>query len=281
MPPAGWCGWPDQKRFALVLTHDVETARGQERYMDLVAVEEKFGFKSSFNFVAEEYEVSPRVRGHLTQKGYEVGLHGLTHFGNLFGSRRTFDRQVSQINRYLEDWKSVGFRCPSMYHNLTWIHDLNVEYDSSTFDTDPFEPQPEGVGTIFPFWVSGKEPGKGYVELPYTLPQDFTVFVLMREKSIDIWKKKLDWIAERGGMALLVTHPDYMHFGGGKLTCEEYPVEHYEAFLEYVRSTYEGGYWHVLPREVARFWNRKFGRLSEIQCGPSRHFPPPASGDLS
>ena len=26
--PAGWTGWPDGKRFALVLTHDVDTAPG-------------------------------------------------------------------------------------------------------------------------------------------------------------------------------------------------------------------------------------------------------------
>jgi hypothetical protein len=86
--------------------------------------------------------------------------------------------------------------------------------DASTFDTDPFEPQPEGMGTIFPFWVHDGSKTKGFVEIPYTLPQDFTLFVLMREKNIDIWKKKLDWIVEKGGMALLITHPDYMIFGG-------------------------------------------------------------------
>jgi hypothetical protein len=51
---------------------------------------------------------------------------------------------------------------------------------------------------------------RGYVELPYTLPQDFTLFTVMREKDIDIWKKKLDWIVEKGGMALLITHPVYL-----------------------------------------------------------------------
>jgi len=41
------------------------------------------------------------------------------------------------------------------------------------------------------------------VELPYSLPQDFSLFVIMRERNIDIWKIKLDWIVEKGGMALL------------------------------------------------------------------------------
>jgi len=91
----------------------------------------------------------------------------------------------------------------------------------------------------------------GYVELPYTLPQDFTTFILLKEKTIDIWKRKLDWVAEHGGMVLLNTHPDYMNWGSGTLTIEEYPVRYYREFLEYVRDKYEGEYWHVLPDAVA------------------------------
>jgi hypothetical protein len=34
----------------------------------------------------------------------------------------------------------------------------------------------------------------------------------MEEKSIDLWIKKLDWLADHVGMALLNIHPDYMIF---------------------------------------------------------------------
>jgi hypothetical protein len=95
---------------------------------------------------------------------------------------------------------------------------------------------------------------RGYVELPYTLPQDFTLFVLMKERSIEVWKRKLDWIAENGGMAMLITHPDYMRFDGRKPGYDQYPAEMYQAFLEYVQSEYADLYWHVLPKEMARFW---------------------------
>jgi hypothetical protein len=37
----------------------------------------------------------------------------------------------------------------------------------------------------------------------------------MKEKNIHKWKKKLGWIAECGGMALLNTHPGYMNLGEG------------------------------------------------------------------
>ena len=110
-------------------------------------------FRSSFNFVAKGYNVSSELKHDLVRNGFEVGVHGLHHAGNMFSSKKKFREQASQINRYLKEWGAVGFRTPSMYHNADWIHDLNIEYDSSTFDTDPFEPQPDGVGTIFPFWV--------------------------------------------------------------------------------------------------------------------------------
>ena len=32
---------------------------------------------------------------------------------------------------------------------------------------------------------------------------------------------------------------------------------YYEEFLEYIKSKYEGQYWHALPRDVARFWAGK------------------------
>ena len=143
-----------------------------------------------------------------------------------------------------------------MHRNLDWIHDLNVEYDQSTFDTDPFEPQPDGVSTIFPFWVQDNSMKKGYVELPYTLPQDHALFVVMKETGIKIWKDKLDWIAEKGGMALLNSHPDYMNFNCEKFGTEEYPAAYYEEFLAYIQTKYKGQCWHVLPRDIARFWSR-------------------------
>jgi hypothetical protein len=256
--PDGWVGWPDKKKFALVLTHDVDTERGLKRCIQLARIEETLGFRSSFNFVAERYIVPPELRQYLTHNGFEVGVHGLYHDGKLYKSKEIFQSRAVRINHYLEEWGSVGFRSPSMQHNLEWIHDLKIKYDASTFDTDPFEPQPDGMGTIFPFWVDGDSNQKGYVELPYTLAQDFTLFVIMQEKNINIWKRKLDWIIEKGGMALLNSHPDYMSFEGKKPTIEEYPVEYYMEFLGYIKHNYRDQYWHVLPKEIAHFWGRNF-----------------------
>ena len=259
-PPDGWSGWPEKKQFALVLTHDVDTKKGHDNCRKLMKLEEELGFRSSFNFVPERYKVSNEIRNQLTQNGFEVGVHGLNHDGKLYKSKKIFQKRAIRINHYLREWKAVGFCSPSMHNNMEWVHDLNIKYDSSTFDTDPFEPQSEGVKTIFPFWVSNGSTEAGYVELPYSLPQDFTLFVLMKETNIDIWKKKLDWIAGKGGMALITTHPDYMNFGNGIQGKEEYPVALYTEFLGYIEEKYKGQYWHVLPKEIADYWCKNYGQ---------------------
>ena len=264
-PPPGWQGWPDHKRFAVVLTHDVEGRKGLNRVEQLMQLEIAQGFRSSFNLVPEgEYRVPQQLRGQLTRAGFEVGVHGLHHDGKLYRSHAEFSRRAARIRTYLQEWNAVGFRSPFRHHTLEWIQELAVAYDESTFDTDPFEPQPDGVRTIFPFWVAGPD-GSGYVELPYTLVQDFNLFVILREPNNEIWKRKLDWVAERGGMALLNTHPDYMCFDG-KPARDEFPVSHYEDLLRYIREQYSGSYWAALPREVARLCPRAATVPVHVAC---------------
>ncbi|PYK81014.1 MAG: hypothetical protein DME38_01390 [Verrucomicrobia bacterium] len=273
--PDNWLGWPDGKQFALVLTHDVEGKDGLAKCRDLLRLEQEFGFHSSFNFIPEgNYNVPSELRDELVSNGFEVGIHDLKHDGRLFVSRREFSRKATRINRYLRDWNAAGFRSGFMLHKLDWLHELDIQYDASTFDTEPFEPQPEGRHKIFPFWVpapvvrkseadskaanqlpcstSGR-PRAGYVELPYTLPQDFTLFLLLREQTANIWLQKVDWIARHGGMALVNVHPDYLCFDGAVARTTEYPISRYKSFLEYVSRRYKGAFWNKTPREVAQF----------------------------
>ncbi|TKB74834.1 MAG: glycosyltransferase [Nitrospira sp.] len=261
--PVGWPGWPGGKKFAFVLTHDVEGRKGLERCRALAEVEIGLGFRSSFNFVPEgEYAVSETLRAFLGESGFEVGIHDLHHDGSLYRSEGTFRRQAQRINQYLQSWKAVGFRSGFMFHNLEWLQDLNVLYDASTFDTDPFEPQPDGVRTIFPFWVPGID-GKGYVELPYTMPQDSTVFLLLEETNIDLWVRKLDWVAAHGGMVLLNTHPDYMSLNGQKRV-GGYSLQLYRDLLEYVTKRYAEQCWFALPKEVAHYFYANMGSGSGV-----------------
>ncbi|MGI9543934.1 MAG: hypothetical protein ACR2MX_11785 [Cyclobacteriaceae bacterium] len=255
--PPGWKGWPEGKQFAVVLTHDVEFQKGHDRCLELMKLEKARGFKSSFNFVPERYSVSPELRKDLEENGFEVGVHGLNHDGKLFQSKQIFTSRAEKINHYLAEWKAVGFRAPAMHRNLQWMLDLDVEYDLSTFDTDPFEPQPSGVGTIFPFMVTDMGKKRSYVELPYTLAQDFTPFILMRRRDIGFWTKKIDWIVKNGGMVLVNTHPDYMSFNATPGE-EEFPIELYLNLLKYIEVQYADQYWHALPKDVAGFYKKGY-----------------------
>ncbi|MDE3067228.1 MAG: glycosyltransferase [Verrucomicrobiota bacterium] len=276
-PPDGWPGWPNGKKFALVLTHDVEGPVGLAKCRQLMLLEKELGFRSSFNFIPEgDYAVSRELREELAQNGFEVGIHDLHHDGRLYWTREAFSENAKWINHYLKEWGAVGFRSAFMLRNLDWLHELNIQYDASTFDSDPFEPQPEGAGTIFPFWVSRDTRGAvpishlpspaasrpGYVELPYTLPQDSTLFLVLRETSPEIWLQKLDWIAERGGMALVNVHPDYLRFPDEPASLRTFPVEFYRRFLEYARQRHAPSFWKPLPRELAAWHLREVPHAS-------------------
>jgi hypothetical protein len=306
-PPANWPGWPDGRKFALVLTHDVEGSKGLANCRKLAELEMEMGFRSSFNFIPEgEYTLPAELRQWLVGNGFEVGVHDLHHDGRLFWSRRRFVHNSKKINGYLHNWGAVGFRAGFMLRQLDWYHDLNIDYDASTFDTDPFEPQPDGAGTIFPFWV-GRPPGAGagslnkdersgavssilplpsstgdkrragYVELPYTLSQDSTLFLVLRETTSEIWLRKLAWVAGKGGMAMVNVHPDYLAFAGDSPKNTSFPASYYRDLLRHVRDDYSGAYWPALPREVANFASQNLSAASAPRPASAPSTPDPRS----
>ncbi|MBN1569570.1 MAG: glycosyltransferase [Acidobacteria bacterium] len=266
--PQGWPGWPEGKQFAFVITHDVESHVGLKCVRQLAELDMSLGFRSSFNFVPEDYEVSLELRSWLTDNGFEVGIHGLHHDGKLYSSFHVFQDHAKRINKYLKEWNCAGFRSPCMHHNLDWICNLDIAYDSSTFDTDPFEPQPDGVDTIFPFWVTSLSGnGAGYVELPYTLPQDYSLFVLLEQETNIVWRTKLNWLAKHGGMALFNMHPDYAAMGQKQSRMGQYDIGLYYDFLMHVRGKYKEQYWHALPKDAASWY-----RNSVMQSVPSKTY---------
>lgn len=233
--------WPGGKRFAFVLTHDIESNSGQEFVRNVVELEEQFGFHSSFNFVVGDYTVDPNLVAELRTRGFEVGIHGLKHDGRLFSSHQGFLRQADQINQYLKMWRVVGFRSPMTHRHPEWMQALDIEYDSSFFDTDPFEPIAGGTMSIWPFFIGH------FVELPYTLAQDHTLTQTLGETTPRLWLEKVDFVRRYYGMALLNSHPDYLRKASN--------FTMYEEFLH--RVSEKSDYWHALPREVASWWRQR------------------------
>lgn len=272
--PEHWRGWPEGKQFALVLTHDVESSVGLAKCRHLMELERRLGFRSSFNFIPEgEYKLPVGLQRALFSNGFEVGVHDLRHDGKLYWRRNDFGESARSINRYLDKWNASGFRAAFMLHDRERLHHLKIEYDASTFDTDPFEPQPDGANTIFPFWISDGN-GGGYVELPYTLPQDSTLFLVLDEKSPEIWKSKLEWLVAHGGMALLNVHPDYIGFKD-KPGVSEYPAKWYEDFLQHVQRVYAREFWNPLPRDMARWFKTNYRPKKAVS---HTRLEPPSNG---
>jgi len=233
--------WPYGASYALVLTHDIETAEGQRFVRRVADLEEGLGFRSSFNFVAERYRLDEELIGELESRGFEVGVHGRRHDGRELRSRRVFERHVRHINRHLRRLGAVGFRSPLTHRNPEWMQSLDVEYDASFFDSDPFEPMPGGTMSLWPFTIGR------LLELPYTLPQDFTVVDVLGERQPRLWLEKTAYLRRFCGMALLNAHPDYLRDRGHR--------QIYTAFLQELQG--DPACWNALPRDVARWWRQR------------------------
>ena len=114
---------------------------------------------------------------------------------------------------------------------------LGFDYDSSYTDTDPYEPQPGGCCSYLPFFI------EDLVELPITLPQDHTLFAILGHPDGSTVAGEGRRIRRRGGMVLVLTHPDYAR----EPACRRAWRELLEVFAR--RDA-----WQALPREVGEWW---------------------------
>jgi hypothetical protein len=234
-----WIGfWPEGKRFAFAITHDVEWEDGLRTCPDLQELEVRKGYVSSWNLVAEWYPIDWHIVQGLRQNGGEIGIHGLKHDAKTFKTREIFEERKRKIHDYMRKWNVVGFRSPSTLRNVEWMKELEFEYDSSIPDTDPYEPQPGGCCSVWPFFLGP------LVELPLTMAQDHTLFVILQRNNIGVWREKADWIAQHSGLVVLNIHPDYVVFKNH--------YRYYEELLTEMKNW--EGMWHALPRDIARWW---------------------------
>ncbi len=231
-------------KLPFVLTHDVDTAQGFNNIIEVAKVEQKLGFKSSWNIVPNLYEINFKIIDALKDMGMEVGVHDWNHDGKLFSNREIFMKRVQYINDKIAEWDAKGFRAGMAFHHNEWTQEINSRYDSSFYDTDPYQPLAGGCSYITPFLL-----GK-IVEIPYTIPQDHVIFVAkakikipevikianrdhvlvwikgytdknnvgcLNNKTgelilcgIGIWKMKFAWLIENRGAIVMITHPDYL-----------------------------------------------------------------------
>ena len=233
--------WPDNARCCIVLTHDVESPKGFERMEAMAEIEEQHGFRSAWNLPLAQYPIDWRRVAQLRARGFEFGAHGLSHDGRLFRSHRDFAELAPILERLAAEHDLRGFRAPSTLRDPRAIATMDFDFDSSFSDTDPYEPQPGGTCSLFPFNLSR------LIELPYTLPQDHTLIHLLRRAPLPVWTTKAKWIASLGGMILTLTHPDYCGDGA-----------YLDAYRELLKRLGEIELaWRALPSEAATWWKQR------------------------
>jgi hypothetical protein len=83
--------------------------------------------------------------------------------------------------------------------------------------------------------------------LPITLTQDHTLFELLGHRDETVWLDKARFLRQRGGMALILTHPDYVE--------TPHLLDSYRRLLQEFAD--DSTAWKALPREVSDWWRRR------------------------
>jgi len=237
--------WPAGYQGCIIMTHDVETEAGRDFCSQLMDLDDRFGIKSSFQVVPEKrYRVTESLLEEMRSRGFEINVHGLDHDGHLFDERNEFLRQARRINAYAKAYGALGFRSPVLYRNVDWFDALEFSYDMSLPNIGHLDPQRGGCCTVMPFFIGNM------VELPLTTTQDYSLFNIIGDFSIDLWQRQISAVIERHGLLSFLVHPDYI------LNERERNV--YEHLLAYIASiAREHRLWLARPADVAAWWAQR------------------------
>src|SRR6266436_16367 len=237
--------WPDGATGCVLMTHDVETAAGRDFTSSLIDIDSSHGFRAAFQVVPEKrYEVPESYVSEIRARGFEFNIHDLNHDGQLFDEKDEFLRRAKKINEYVKRYDARGFRAGAMYRNLDWYDAFDFSYDMSLPNVAHLEPQRGGCCTVMPFFV-----GK-ILEIPLTATQDYALFHILNDYTIDLWKKQIDLIRQRNGLVSFIAHPDYLI----NRRCRRV----YESLLAHLRQTVDRErMWNTVPGELDRWWRAR------------------------
>ena len=248
--------WPRGASSCAIITHDVETEVGCRFCSELMDTDDAAGVKASFQVIPEQrYIVTPEFLATIRDRGFEIVIHDLNHDGHLYRNRKQFLRRASKINSYATLYGAKGFRAASLYRKQLWYDALEFSYDMSIPNVAHLDPQRGGCCTVMPFFV-----GK-ILELPVTTTQDYTLFNILNDCSMDLWKQQMDIIRQKHGLISFIVHPDYIVKSQHRST--------YEALLLYLGGMRENnGLWIATPGEVNCWWRQRSEmRLSKTASG--------------
>ena len=247
--------YPEGKEFAVCLTHDIDAVylsraeigfsaatslvkhqvksalkmssnlirrwRPLWNFKDIMALEEKYGAKSSFYFLSlEEHDLDFNYRiqdlenelGNIVDKGWEVGLHGgLEAYDNLDKIREEKERLEKALGR-----KVVGYRNHSLRFKVptTWevISSAGFRYDATFCYQDMIGFR---NGMCHPFRPFNLNTNKeiDLLEIPLNI-QDGTLGEMhMRldiERAFEVTKHLIDTVEKYHGVVTILWHNNHL-----------------------------------------------------------------------
>jgi hypothetical protein len=237
--------WPNGATGSVTMTHDVEGETGRAFCGELMDLNDSFAIKASFQVIPEErYEVSSEFLDGIRSRGFEVAVHDLNHDGKLYDSESKFLRRASRINEYAAAWGAKGFRAGALYRNPDWFKFLNFSYDMSMPNVGHLDPQRGGCCTVMPFFVDDQ------IEIPVTAVQDYMLFHIIKDYSIDLWKQQIERILGKNGLVSFIVHPDYIVGLAARSV--------YLNLLRHLRELRSrANIWFALPGEIAQWWRNR------------------------
>jgi hypothetical protein len=250
--------WPKGASSAAIMTHDVETETGRDFCSAVMDINSSFEIKSSFQIIPEQrYSVKQEFLNSIRERGFEVAVHDLNHDGHLYKNRKQFLERASKINSYGKEYQAGGFRAGVLYRKQIWFDALDFAYDMSVPNVGNFDPQHGGCCTVMPYFL-----GK-ILEIPVTTIQDYTLFNILNDYSIDVWKQQIELIMAKNGLVSTIVHPDYI--------IESLAQSVYRDLLTYlVHLRQEKGLWITTPSEVNHWWREraamKLVEINETWC---------------
>jgi hypothetical protein len=237
--------WPEGQSGCVLMTHDVETGKGLAFCSKLMDLNDSQRIKSAFQIVPAERYVTPQeTLDEIKAREFEVNVHDWNHDGRLYSDRQLFIDRAKKINDAGVRFGAKGFRSGALYRNPKWYDSLNFEYDMSIPNVAHLDPQPGGCCTIMPYFIGD------ILEIPVTTIQDYSLFHIRREYSIDLWKRQIDVILESSGLASFIVHPDYI--------IDSKARDVYVQLLAYLASLRASRkVWITRPHDVNRWWRQR------------------------
>ncbi|HLC57833.1 MAG TPA: polysaccharide deacetylase family protein [Candidatus Nanoarchaeia archaeon] len=245
--PRSWAG---NKKYAVMLSHDIDTYGGLKRINKLLEIEKEYVVRSTNFIVGNYYEIKKEILKEITKSGGEIGLHGDNHDALLpYLDENEINKRLEKCRGFINEYKIIGFRAPSllMTRNLDNSIKKFFKYDSSITDTELFMPDSDYSGscTVFPFFRDG------ILKIPITLPMDSSLIFLGydADEILEIWIDKLEFIKKIGGIATIVVHSE-KHFGAS-----DKMLDAYRKFIEYLAK--DKDVWIATGKDVYEYLKDK------------------------